>query len=81
MKDIMKALDVAKRANISVATFRRWQKKGWGPPCRKKPSGMYSYDPEDVETWLKNMTLPGWPQTGIGENPELQSRSPDGGNQ
>lgn len=53
----MTARQVAERVGISLVTFHRWMRRGWGPDYARLPSGYYQFDTATVEEWIENMNI------------------------
>ncbi len=47
--------DVAKMADVSDITIRRWIKAGYGPAYNLTPTGFYRFGEDDVQEWLASM--------------------------
>jgi excisionase family DNA binding protein len=58
MSEILRLDEVAKRLGVSDQTIRRWLNRGFGPPCRISPTGLYLFDAEEVAQWWAKLPAP-----------------------
>ena len=60
MLDLLTENDVSKRLNVSVASLRRWRLQGRGPAFLKVGC-LVRYRPEDLESWIADLPVGGYP--------------------
>ena len=55
LEKLMKLNETAKLLNVAPQTLWKWVRSGDGPSAIKTPTGMYLFQPSDVETWLDGL--------------------------
>ena len=55
LEKLMKLNETAKLLNVAPQTLWKWVRSGEGPVSIKTPTGMYLFQPSDIEIWLAGL--------------------------